>query len=127
MSILRVHRVLFTAKLAELIIWINSHPGWEVAIDEATVHSPRFMWVNGQKHRLEDAVHKIGSFHHDGRATDLILYIDGLWISDGDHPAWKAIAVKWESLHPLCTSGRRWNDGNHVSVAEGAKEGPLPL
>jgi hypothetical protein len=124
---LREQRVLFTRELAGLIRWLGlEHPEWEVALDEATVKSPRKVRMGKVLQTADDAVHKPSSFHHRGLAADLLLYIDGQYVKDGDHPAWKAIAERWEAQHPLCTSGRRWQDANHVSLGEGRKEGPLP-
>lgn len=56
------------------------------------------------------------SLHYIRLAQDLNLFVDGKYISDGDHPAWKAIGEKWESLHPLARWGGRFQDANHVSL-----------
>lgn len=122
---MRERRCTFTRLLAELILWVSQKPGVEVALDEATVHSPRRAWSGGKKLMVDDAVHKQGSFHHQGLAADLNLYHNGEYISDGDDPLWKEIAQYWEGLHPLCTSGRRFQDGNHVSFGEADKSEPL--
>lgn len=119
---LRQDRCTFTRHLATLITWINvSHKkdGWEVAIDEATVHSPRAARRGTERLTVEDAVHKRDSFHHKGLATDLNLYIHGNYVADGDHPAWKEIAHKWKSLDSKCTAGIDFGDANHVSYGEG--------
>lgn len=65
-----------------------------------------------------DAVHIPKSFHYQGLAADLLLYLNGVYISDGGHPTWKAIHEKWKSLSPLCTEGSGWNDSNHFSFGE---------
>lgn len=116
---LREKRVKFTALLCELVLWITKVKKWEVAFDEVTVHSPRAGRKGVERVTVDDAVHKKGSFHHKGLAADLNLYIDGQWVSDGGHPAWREIAKKWESMHQFCTSGINWNDANHVSFGEG--------
>lgn len=118
---LREKRVEFTRLLCELVIWITSDKKWQVALDEVTVHSPRAARKGVERIVVEDAVHKRGSFHYQGLAADLNLYIAGNYISDGGHPAWSEIATKWESMHELCTSGIDWNDANHVSFGEGKK------
>lgn len=123
---LRERRVLFTRLLVELVAWCNGQPGWEVALDEGRVLSPRAVWVDGKRRIAMDAVHKPRSFHHDGLAQDLLLYVNGNYVSDGDSSEYKRIAAKWESMHPLCTSGRRWHDSNHVSLGEGDRSDPLP-
>ena len=116
---LRQKRVLFSKLLAELVIWINGHKGWEVAFDEVAVHSPRAARQGTARIVVDDAVHKRGSFHHQGLAADLLLYIDGEYIADGGHAAWQQIATRWQSMHSLATSGISWNDANHVSLGEG--------
>ena len=129
---LREQRVTFTRLLAELILWCFEQ-GWQVAIDEGKVFNPRRVRIGGLRQEAEDAVHVRNSFHYRGLACDLLLYDDldhdgqdDDYVSNGDDPRWKAIAIKWESLHPLATSGRRWRDSNHVSLGEGSKDFPLP-
>lgn len=133
---LRAKRCLFTWGLAQLIVWIKEQ-GWLVAIDEAKVKSPRKVRIGGAVQEAKDAEHGHNgtrySFHNDGLACDLLLYDDldgdGVqddYVSNGDDPRWKAIARKWESLNPAFTSGRRWGDGNHISVLEGDRSEPLP-
>lgn len=123
---LREQRVLFTSLLCELVGWIESL-GYDVAFDEGTVHSPR----KGRTKtnvllEVEDAVHVKESFHHQGLAMDLLVYTqEGTYISNGKDPLWMQIAIRWEGMHPLCTSGIRWSDANHVSFGEGSKETPL--
>lgn len=133
---LRSKRILFTWGLARLIVWIEEQ-GWLVAIDEAKVKSPRNVRIGDTVQLAKDAEHghrgTRHSFHNDGLAADLLLYddLDGDgeqddYVSNGDDPRWKAIARKWESLHPLYVSGRRWHDANHISLGEGDKTEPLP-
>jgi len=123
---LRENRVAFSQYRAILVLWISEQEyqgkNVEVALDEVTVHSPRRALHNGQKIAVADAVHKHGSFHHQGLAADLLLYVNGKYITDGGHPLWTIIGQKWESLNPLCTSGIRWQDANHVSYGgEGSR------
>lgn len=121
---IREQRCEFTSALAVLILWVNEQKdprgNWDIAIDEATVHSPRPAWVVGERTAVTDAVHKHGSFHHLGLAADLNLYVGGKWISDGGDPAWTRIGIRWESLHGLCTWGGRFRDPNHFSFGEGS-------
>ena len=60
--------------------------------------------------------HKKGSNHYLKCAGDLNIFKDGVWLQkteghkeSGDH---------WESLHPLCRWGGRYNDGNHVEIMQ---------
>jgi len=112
--------------LAAFILKANAIPGVELALDEGTVQSPRAVWLQGKRAKLPDAVHKQGSKHHTGEAADLNLYFHGEYIADGDHRIWKLLAEEWEAMHPLATSGRRWRDANHCSLAEGDRTEPLP-
>lgn len=115
--------MLFSRLISQLVLWIDQQEFLgrkvEVAYDEGRVASPRAAWVNGERIAVADAVHKHGSFHHQGLAQDLLLYIDGEYVTDGGHPLWTLIAQKWESMNPLCTSGIRWQDANHCSLGEG--------
>ena len=54
------------------------------------------------------------SLHLDGLAVDLNLFLGGKYLPDTeDH---RALGEYWESLHPLCRWGGRFNDGNHYSI-----------
>ena len=126
-------RRLFSRLLCELVIWIEENLPVRVALDEVTVHSPRAARLGVQRVQVRDAVHKQGSFHHQGLAADLLVYpdLDGDgqmddYLADGSHPLWRRIAEKWESMHELCVSGLRFRDANHCSFGEGSKTGPLP-
>lgn len=114
----RERRCLFTKLMAELVLWIYAHEGWQVNDDEGTVHSPRLAWVGLIRKMVKDAVHKRGSFHHLGLARDLNLFINGDLIEDGGHPAWEEIAAYWLAKHPDCTSGIGYGDANHFSFGE---------
>ena len=47
-------------------------------------------------------------------ACDLNLFKDGVFLSSTkDH---EPLGIYWESLHPLCRWGGRFNDGNHYSL-----------
>ena len=130
---LRERRVLFTKLLADLILWCFDR-GWQVALDEGTVKSPRRVRGvdSGELIFAYDAVHKRAGKHPSGEACDLLLYddLDGDgqdddYVADGSDPRWLEIAERWEAMHPLCTSGIRWRDANHVSIAEGDRSTPL--
>ena len=85
-------------------------------MDEGGVHTPRNAWTADGKMSVRDGVHMSNSRHYDLCAQDLMLYIDGVWISDGGHPAWLAIGKKAESLG-LSWGGRfKSVDSNHVSL-----------
>jgi hypothetical protein len=61
--------------------------------------------------------HRADSFHKKGLAIDLNLFKNREYlIRTEDH---QQLGEYWESLHPKCTWGGRWNDGNHYSWGEG--------
>ena len=74
----------------------------------------------------EPGTKKDGSYSHKDSthkfklAGDLNLFKDGKFLTDDkDH---EPLGLYWESLHPLCRWGGRFNDGNHYSLEhEGIK------
>lgn len=62
----------------------------------------------------EYKVHKVNSNHYDRIAIDLNLFKDGAYLTDSLFH--KPFGEFWESLHPLCRWGGRFNDGNHYSL-----------
>jgi hypothetical protein len=96
---------------ARLIAHFISHifaKGWAVTL--------------GDGHVEGKVGHMKNSLHYVRLAQDLNLFVDGEYISDGDHPAWKEIGEFWEGLHPLCAWGGRFRDANHFSLEhEGRK------
>jgi len=120
----REKRVLFSTLLAQLVIWINKDVSgdgevWEVTIDECMIHTPRWVRIGLERVMATDSVHLRKSHHYQGLAADLNLYVNGEYIRDGDHLAWKTIIAHWKSMHKLCTNGAGWNDANHFSLGEG--------
>lgn len=54
------------------------------------------------------------SCHKIKLAIDLNLFKDGVFLKETkDH---KKLGEYWESLHPLCSWGGHFNDGNHYSL-----------
>lgn len=122
---LREKRISFTYLKHQLLAWFFeqdwSHYGKvELAEDEGTIHSPRRTLAHGEIRMLVDAVHTAGSFHHQGLATDLLIYIDGTYLQDGDHPIWRDINAKARSMDPQFGLGLRFGDADHLSLGEGA-------
>lgn len=120
MASLRERRVKFTKLIIAQVAWMNAQPGWQVAFDEGKVMSPRAIWVDGKKIQGPDAVHKLSSYHHDGLAFDLLLYVNGLYVSDGSRPEWKMAGDHWKGLDAECTWGGDFPtpDANHLSLGE---------
>ena len=57
------------------------------------------------------------SNHKKSLAIDLHLYRDGVYQATTE--AHKALGEFWESLHPWCRWGGRFNDGNHYEFIIG--------
>lgn len=102
---LREKQSLFISRLAKLIVWINRQ-GWDLTLGDGL--------------RRDEKGHMPGSLHYIGLAQDLNLFIEGKWIRDGAHPAWKSIGLKWEELGG--TWGGRFGDSNHFSQAHDGKK-----
>jgi len=82
--------------------------GYEVTLGDA-YRDPRIHGTVGEKlgygHR--------NSCHKVRLAIDLNLFRDGKFLTEtADH---KILGEWWETLHPLCRWGGRFNDGNHYS------------
>lgn len=120
MADLKTRRVKFSKLVSELVLWVNAQPDWAMCYDEVRVHPQRKVRLeDGKLMMVQDAMHVKKSYHYDGLAADLNLYVYGEYISRGDHPVWQAIGKKWLSLDPECTWGDAWDDANHVSLGEG--------
>jgi len=58
--------------------------------------------------------HKVGSLHFEGLAMDVDLFRGGVYLEKTeDH---LQFGEWWESLHPDCRWGGRFEDGNHYSI-----------
>ena len=64
----------------------------------------------------EDTPHIRHGAHFTRLGIDLNLFINGVWITDGAHPAWNDLATFWKALHPLCRAGLDFKDANHFSI-----------
>lgn len=105
-----VKQRLFTRLMAELTLWVFEQ-GWEFTDGDAW-RAPRVHGKFGVKKTYSAAK----SLHKVRLAKDNNLWVDGKYIRDGSHPVWKIIGEKWESMHPLCRWGGRFNDANHFSM-----------
>ena len=60
------------------------------------------------------------SMHKDKCALDINLFKNGKYLTTTK--SHQISGEKWESRHPLCAWGGRWEDGNHYSLEhEGRK------
>ena len=89
-------------------------------ISEATIRGYEFTFAEAYRSEHEAArLAALGrgiknSLHTIRLAIDLNLFKDGKWLSKTeDH---RELGEYWESLHPLCRWGGRFNDGNHYSL-----------
>jgi hypothetical protein len=79
------------------------------------------LWRTSEQAKL-NAAKGIGtatSLHLDRLAIDLNLFRNGKWLTKSeDH---KPLGEYWESLHPDCRWGGRFNDGNHYALSPDGK------
>ena len=110
---------LFVKCLGALIQYATQQ-GYELTLDEGYICEDR-KTRNGQM--VKDGVHMPGSLHYYRLAQDLNLWVGGVYITDGSHPAWKELGEHFESLDPLCRWGGHFLtvDSNHVSITWGGK------
>lgn len=103
---LKTARWQFTKLLAQLI-QRGFELGYFLALDEGM---DRLTAKDPTTDHLRSGLHTIGL------AQDINLYDEeGNWLSKTeDH---EALGLFWESLHPHCRWGGRFQDGNHYSFA----------
>lgn len=129
----RQARCLFTRLVVETLTWGYAQAretgsplyGCEFAHDEGTIKSPRRVRKAGMVFEAGDAVHgnsgKFRSLHHDGRALDVLIYRNGIYLADGNDPAYRALGEHFAGLHPLASWGGDFGDANHLSLRDGAR------
>jgi len=105
---------LFSKLIAQHVTWLYSQ-GYKVRWGD-TFRDPRSHGEVGEK----GPYGKPYSMHKSKCATDLNLFKGGKYIeTTAGH---KVSGEKWESRHPLCCWGGRFDDGNHYSLEhEGRK------
>ncbi len=116
---LREKQTLFAVLKARLVLWIQTQ-GW------AYVEGEGYVGDTDAADGDYDGPHKKGGAHYNKLGEDGALFVGGRWegdvyvggtyISRGGHPAWQAVGKMWESMHPLCRSGIRFADDNHLSL-----------
>lgn len=121
---LRERRVLFTSLVVKLLSNASQRE-WpygkvEFAIDEWTVHSKRVYQddITGERRFGIDRIHNPKGFHPKGLAVDLLVYINGDYLTSGSHPIWKELDAMAHELHPSLNFGDEFNDSNHLSLGE---------
>lgn len=120
-------RVKFTNLVVRLLTkvasnqeFINKYGDVDIAIDEWTVHSNRVYLdhATGEKRLGVDRVHHPKGFHPRGLAVDLLVYINGTYVTDGSHPIWRDLDKMAHDLDPDLNFGDEFNDSNHLSLGE---------
>lgn len=104
---------LFVQLLARLIDYAYAN-GYELSLGEAW-RTPEQARLNAEQGKGVEA-----SLHLERLAIDLNLFRNGTWLQGTeDH---RPLGEHWESLHPLCRWGGRFQDGNHYSITHGGRK-----
>lgn len=111
---LRQKQSEFLLALARLILWAGDQ-GYEFTLGEGYVADTDA--ADGD----HDGPHMKGGLHYQRLALDLNLFVDGRYITNGEHPAWQAIGRKWKALDSLARWGGDFSDANHFSFTHGGK------
>lgn len=106
---LREKQVVFLKNFALLIIWASEN-GYEVTAGE--------LFRTDEQHALnvkKGTTKAKRSKHQDRLAGDLNLFLKGVYQTTRE--PYKALAVKWKSLHPSNVAGYDWGwDANHFEM-----------
>lgn len=99
---------VFSKLIAEHTLWLY-HQGYECTEGDA-YRDPRAFGTVGKK----GIYGRKNSNHKRRLAKDINLFRDGQFLTETvDH---KLSGQKWETRHPLCRWGGRYDDGNHYSM-----------
>jgi len=98
--------------LPRLLDFLHTQPGLECSGGDL-LRDPRAHGAVGEKGPYGKAY----SLHKSGLAIDLNVFRNGVYITSSEDPVWEMLGSYWESLHPLCANGRKWQDANHFSIA----------
>lgn len=105
---LREQQSLFMRLLPRLIDFAHE-AGYDLTLGDG-YRDPRVFGHMGEKKGYGRA----NSQHKQRLAIDLNLFKDGKFLQDTeDH---RPLGEYWESLHPSCSWGGRFRDGNHYSL-----------
>ena len=97
-------------KCVGLLIHQASSIGYGLTLGDA-YRDPRVHGANGVKGSYAAAF----SVHKLRLAIDLNLFVEGEYITDGDHVAYIQLGEFWKGLDEYCRWGGDFNDANHFS------------
>lgn len=102
---------LFTKCTSELINYAYAM-GYELTLGDA-YRDPRVHGEWGQKQSYSASK----SVHKQRLAVDFNLFVDGKYIADGNHPAYKDLGEFWEGMNEFSAWGGSFSfgDANHFS------------
>lgn len=112
---------LFAICLAKLILWLNEK-GYKTRLGDGPILPNRRMIVEGRTVKGLDVVHMNPGCHYYLVAQDINIFKDGKWLKQGNEPIWAEAEQFWNSLDPLCVTGRSWGDSNHFSMMHNGKK-----
>lgn len=96
-------------KLLPRLIDFAYEQGFELTLGDG-YRDPKVFGKVGEK----KGYGKSYSLHKERLAIDLNLFRNGRYLTTTE--AHKPLGEYWESLHPLCSWGGRFDDGNHYSL-----------
>lgn len=102
------YQKLFTHLLPVLLDYAHVK-GYEITLGDA-YRDPRVFGNIGEDRGYGNT----RSCHKLRLAIDLNLWGEGKYLTKTEE--YKEIGEFWESIHPLCRWGGRFNDGNHFSI-----------
>lgn len=106
---LRKKQSRFAVCLGKLIAFATEK-GWEVTMGDA-YRDPR---VHGE-HGTKKGYGSSRSMHKLRLAADLNLFVDGQYITSGDHPVYQELGAYWKTLDEDARWGGDFDDANHFS------------
>lgn len=94
---------VFTHNIGKLIVWAYEQ-GYELTF--------------GESYDDDGVGHMKGSTHYIRLAQDFNLFVEGQYITDSNHPAYKRLGAAWKALNPENKWGGDFTkkDGNHFSM-----------
>ena len=101
----------FSVCIGFLIVYAHSK-GYGLTFGDAFRDSRVFgRFGEGSTYSHDKSVHKLRL------AVDFNLFIEGKFITDGDHPAYKDLGQYWKTLDALARWGGDFEDANHFSFS----------